>query len=270
MATTIDGTVKIKRTSPAQRLRRIARPVLPGLALLILWELGALYLFDARFFGQPSKIIASFFGHVGTARMWHHVWITLYEIVLGYLIGVALGAALGYILGVRQDLAEIFEPYILVINAIPKVAIAPLLIVIFGIGLASKVAIVASLVLFLMFYGIYVGIRTIDVDYIYMARIMGVTRLGEIRHVVLPAIMPNVLVAMKTSGVYAVIGAVIGEFIAAQAGIGFFILDASGTFNVTDIWVGVAFLMILLFCLTGLIDFAERRLLRWLPRKRIG
>ncbi|MBM3524554.1 MAG: ABC transporter permease [Alphaproteobacteria bacterium] len=246
------------------------RPVLPGVVLLVLWEIGALYLFDARFVGQPSKIIASFLGHAGTARMWHHVWVTLYEIVLGYLIGVGFGAAVGYILGIRQEIAEIVEPYILLLNAIPKVAIAPLLIVIFGIGLASKVAIVASLVFFLMFYGVYVGIRTIEADFVYMARIMGVSRLGEIRHVVLPAIMPNVLVAMKTSGVYAVIGAIIGEFIAAQAGVGYFILDASGTFNVTDIWVGVAFLMILLFGLTSAIGLAERRLLRWLPRKRIG
>lgn len=249
---------------------RILRPTIPGIVLLVAWELAALYVIDPRFLGQPSKIIASCINHGLGPRIWHHVWVTLSEIALGYVIGVLLGGALGYALGVRESLARLFEPYILILNGIPKVAIAPLLIVIFGIGMASKVAIVASLVLFLMFYGVYVGIRTIEVDFIYQARIIGVSRLGEIRHVVLPAIMPNVLVAMKTSAVYAVIGAIIGEFIAAQAGLGYFILDASGTFNVTDIWVGVTYLMVLLFALTGVIGIAERRLLRWLPRKTIG
>lgn len=256
--------------SSRARLGRALRPVLPGIVLLLAWELGALYLFDARFLGQPSKIIVSFVDHAMHPRIWRHVWVSLSEILFGYAIGVVIGAALGYALGVRESWARLFEPYVIILNGIPKVAIAPLLIVVFGIGLASKVAIVASLVMFLMFYGVYGGIRTIDADFIYQARIMGVNRLGEIRHVVLPAIMPNVLVAMKTSAVYAVIGAVIGEFIAAQAGLGYFILDASGTFNVTDIWVGVAYLMIVLFALTGLIGFAERRLLRWLPRKTIG
>jgi NitT/TauT family transport system permease protein len=256
--------------TPRIRLGRIVRPLIPGILLLVFWELGALYLFDPRFLGQPSKIIASFAEHAVGPRIWRHVWVTLSEILVGYAIGIVIGAALGYLLGVREDLARLLEPYIIILNGIPKVAIAPLLIVIFGIGMASKVAIVASLVLFLMFYGVYVGIRTIDADFIYQARIMGVNRLGEIRHVVLPAIMPNVLVALKTSAVYAVIGAIIGEFIAAQAGLGYFILDASGTFNVTDIWVGVVYLMILLFALTGLIGIAERRLLRWLPKKTIG
>jgi NitT/TauT family transport system permease protein len=132
--------------------------------------------------------------------------------------------------------------------------------------MGSKVAIIVSLVFFLMFYNVYVGIRVIDIEFVYQARIMGATRWGEIRYVILPAIMPNVMVGLKTSSVYAVIGAVIGEFIAAHAGIGFFILDASGMFNVTDIWVGVAFLMLLLLAMTGLITLAERRLLRWMPR----
>jgi NitT/TauT family transport system permease protein len=265
-----DETGKASARARRKRTWRLLRPVVPGIVLLAAWELGALYLFDARFLGQPSKIAESFFEHAWNGGIWQHVWVTVSEIVLGYALGILIGAVLGYILGVRDNLARLFEPYILILNAIPKVAIAPLLIVVFGIGMASKVAIVASLVLFLMFYGVYVGIRTIETDFIYQARIMGVNRLGEIRHIVLPAIMPNVLVAMKTSAVYAVIGAVIGEFIAAQAGIGYFILDASGVFNVTDIWVGVAYLMALLFCLTGIIEFADRRLLRWLPRKTIG
>jgi NitT/TauT family transport system permease protein len=145
-----------------------------------------------------------------------------------------------------------------------------LFIVFFGIGLASKVAIVVSLVFFLMFYAVFVGLRTIDVEFIYQARIMGVSRLGEIWHVILPAILPNVLVGMKTSAAAAVIGAIIGEFVASRAGLGFFILEAAGIFNVNDIWVGVAYLMLLLLLMTSIIGLLERHLLRWLPRRRIG
>jgi NitT/TauT family transport system permease protein len=239
---------------------------MPGLVILAAWEIGARYLFDPQFIGQPSRIIESLVLHLQTGRMWHHVWITFGEIAIGYTIGLAVGGGIGYVLGLNRALAEIFEPYILAFNAIPKVAIAPLLILTFGIGMGSKVAIIVSLVFFLMFYNVYVGIRVIDIEFVYQARIMGATRWGEIRYVILPAIMPNVMVGLKTSSVYAVIGAVIGEFIAAHAGIGFFILDASGMFNVTDIWVGVAFLMLLLLAMTGLITLAERRLLRWMPR----
>jgi NitT/TauT family transport system permease protein len=245
-------------------------PILPAIVLLLGWELSSLYLVDTTIFGQPSKIIESFVKHALGARIWYDTWITSSEIIVGYVIGVTIGSALGYCVGVSHAMARAIEPYVLLLNAIPKVAVAPLFIVIFGIGLASKVAIVVSLVFFLMFYAVYVGLRTIDVEFIYQARIMGVSRFGEIRHVILPAILPNVLVGMKTSAASAVIGAVIGEIVASRAGLGFFILEAAGIFNVNDIWVGVAFLMLVLLLMTGVIGFIERRLLRWLPRRRIG
>lgn len=263
------GSLTRKRRLHFRRLNRLARVFIPGIVLLALWQLGATYLFDPRFIGEPSRVIQSFFVHLGSARMWLHIWITGREILIGYALGLALGAAVGYALGLNRALATIFEPYILALNAIPKVAISPLLIVILGIGMASKIAIVVSLVFFLMFYNVYVGIRTIDVDFIYQVQIMGASRWGVIRYVILPAIMPNIITGMKTCSVYAVIGAVIGEFIAASAGLGYFILNASGMFNVTDIWVGVAYLMLLVLGMNGLISIAEKRLLRWLPQKDI-
>ena len=245
-------------------------PIMPAVVLLGAWEISGRYLVDTTIIGQPSQIIESFFKHAIQPRIWYDTWVTTSEIVIGYVIGVAIGSTLGYCVGISQAMARMIEPYVLLLNAIPKVAVAPLFIVFFGIGLPSKVAIVVSLVFFLMFYAVFVGLRTIDVDFIYQARIMGVSRLGEIRHVILPAILPNVLVGMKTSAASAVIGAIIGEIVASRAGLGFFILEASGIFNVNDIWVGVAFLMLVLLVMTGLIGLLERHLLRWLPRRRIG
>lgn len=270
MATLAESNIEKTRRPALRRTRRFFRTLAPGIVLFVLWELGSYYAFNPEFVGRPSRVFESFFAHLLTARMWHHIWVTFHEIAIGYVLGLALGAAVGYALGLSRTVASIFEPYILALNAIPKVAIAPLLIVIFGIGIASKIAIVVSLVFFLMFYSVYVGIRTIDVDFVYQARIMGASRLEEIRYVILPAIMPNVIVGMKTCSVYAVIGSVIGEFIAASAGIGYFIMDASGMFNVTDIWVGVGYLMVLLLLINGLIGAAEKRLLRWMPQKDIG
>lgn len=253
-----------------QRVLHLALPILPAVVLLLLWQLSGRYLIDTTILGLPSEIIASFFGHALRTRIWYDTWITTSEILVGYGIGVVLGAVLGYCVGISAAMARMIEPYVLLLNAIPKVAVAPLFIVFFGIGLASKVAIVVSLVFFLMFYAVYVGLRTLDVEFIYQARIMGVSRFEEIRYIVLPAILPNVLVGMKTSAASAVIGAIIGEIVASRAGLGFFILEAAGILNVNDIWVGVAYLMLVLLLMTGIIGLLERHLLRWMPRKSIG
>jgi NitT/TauT family transport system permease protein len=253
-----------------KRIYRAAFTLAPAVVLLLAWEISGRYLVDTTFLGQPSLIISSLFERALGTRIWYDAWVTSSEVIIGYFIGVVIGSVLGYCVGVSEAAARVIEPYVLLLNAIPKVAVAPLFIVFLGIGLASKVAIVVSLVFFLMFYAVYVGLRTLDVEFIYQARIMGVSRMEEIWHVILPAILPNVLVGMKTSAASAVIGAIIGEMVASRAGLGFFILEAAGTFNVNDIWVGVAYLMFLLLVMTSAIGLLERRLLVWLPRKRIG
>jgi NitT/TauT family transport system permease protein len=253
-----------------RRILHLVLPVLPAVVLLLAWELSGRYFLDTTILGQPSEIIRSVLSHAMHARIWYDTWITTSEILVGYGIGVLLGAVLGYCVGISVAMARMIEPYVLLLNAIPKVAVAPLFIVVFGIGLASKVAIVVSLVFFLMFYAVYVGLRTLDVEFIHQARIMGVSRAEEIRYIVLPAIMPNVLVGMKTSAASAVIGAIIGEIVASRAGLGFFILEAAGILNANDIWVGVAYLMLVLLVMTGIIGLLERYLLRWMPQRRIG
>ena len=241
----------------------------PGPVLLVLWEIGARYLFDPQFIGQPLFIAISLYRHALSAPIWIDTWVTLQETVLGFLIGLVTGGGAGYFLGFKQNWAAVFEPYILALNTVPKVAIAPLLIVTLGIGITSKVAIAASMVFFLVFYSVFVGIKMIDIDFIYQAKLMGADGRTVIRHVIMPFIMPNLLAGMKTSIVYAMIGAIIGELIAARNGLGYFILNATGMFNMTDIWVGVVFIMALVLAMSGLITCAERRLLRWLPPTKI-
>jgi NitT/TauT family transport system permease protein len=244
---------------------RIVHALLPALVIIGAWEFGAHFLFDPRFVGQPSEILRYLLAEVTRGEIWADAAITFWEIMLGYVIGAAAGGALGFALGFRPRLARIVEPYILIFSAIPKIAIAPIIIIALGIGIQSKVAIVVSMVFFLMFYAVFSGVKQIEPDFIDQARIMGAKRGEVIGYVVIPAIAPNIFDGLKTSIIFAVIGALIGEFIAAKAGLGYYILNASGAFNINGVWVGVILIVALVFVLTTAIGMAERRVLRWLP-----
>jgi NitT/TauT family transport system permease protein len=244
---------------------RLLQALLPAIVILGAWEIGARFGFDPRFVGQPSRIYVHFIDEIAKPGIWMDTAITFWEILLGYVIGAITGGALGFVLGFRPRLARIVEPYILIISAIPKIAIAPIMIIALGIGIQSKVAIVVSMVFFLMFYAVFSGVKQIEPDFIHQARIMGASRGTVIAHIVTPAIAPNIFDGLKTSIIFAVIGALIGEFIAAKAGLGFYILNASGAFNIEGIWVGIILIIGLVFALTTLIGIVERRVLRWLP-----
>jgi NitT/TauT family transport system permease protein len=244
---------------------RMVQAILPAIVIIGAWELGAWFLFDPRFVGKPSDIFLHFIDEIVKPGIWADTAITFWEILLGYVIGAITGGALGFVLGFRPRLARIVEPYILIISAIPKIAIAPIIIIALGIGIQSKVAIVVSMVFFLMFYAVFSGVKQIEPDFIHQARIMGASRGTVIAHIVMPAIAPNIFDGLKTSIIFAVIGALIGEFIAAKAGLGFYILNASGAFNINGIWVGVILIIALVFALTTIIGVVERRVLRWLP-----
>jgi NitT/TauT family transport system permease protein len=244
---------------------RIVQALLPAIIIIGAWELGAHFAFDPRFIGQPSAIFRYLLDELARGPIWTDAAITFWEIMLGYVIGAVAGGALGFVLGFRPRLARIVEPYILIFSAIPKIAIAPIIIIALGIGIQSKVAIVISMVLFLMFYAVFSGVKQIEPDFVHQARIMGANKAEVVAYIVVPAIAPNIFDGLKTSIIFAVIGALIGEFIAARAGLGFYILNASGAFNINGIWVGVILIVALVFALTTAIGFAERRVLRWLP-----
>jgi NitT/TauT family transport system permease protein len=236
----------------------IVHALLPALIIIGAWELGAHFLFDPRFVGQPSDILRYLLSEVTRGEIWADAAITFWEIMLGYVIGAVTGGAIGFALGFRPRLARIVEPYILIFSAIPKIAIAPIIIIALGIGIQSKVAIVVSMVFFLMFYAVFSGVKQIEPDFIHQARIMGANRGEVIGYVVIPAIAPNIFDGLKTSIIFAVIGALIGEFIAAKAG-----LDSISSMPRCvqhQRHLGRVILIVaLVFVLTTAIGIAERR-----------
>ena len=246
-------------------IKTVLQRMLPALIILALWEIAAIWLFDPRFVGKPSAILVYFCSEVRKPRIWLDTQITFTEILIGYFIGILTGVAVGFWLGFRPKLARIVEPYLLVLSAIPKLAIAPIIIIALGIGIESKIFIVVSMVFFLMFYAVFSAVKQIEPDFIHQARIMNANRLEVIRYVVAPAISPSIFDGMKTSIVFAMVGALLGEFIASKAGLGFYIINASGAFNVNGIWTGVIMIVALIGILTALIGMAERKMLRWLP-----
>jgi NitT/TauT family transport system permease protein len=240
--------------------------LLPGLITLIAWEISAWrWPIVAKLVSQPSDVARGIANVVRTGEIWQHLEATLTEMAVGYAVGALSGVSLGFLFGRVKLLGEIFNPYISLFNGIPKVALAPVFVIWFGIGLMSKIAIIMTMVFFVVFINTFSGLRSINEEYVAIIRIMGASRWQVVREVFLPATLPFILVGLRAGIPFSVIGAVVGEFIAATKGLGYFINYHQGTFDTTGIFVGVAILAGLVVVLDGLLSMVEHRLLKWRP-----
>ena len=248
--------------------------VLPGLCTLVLWEVAAWqWPGVARLVSQPLEIARGIVDVVATGVIWQHFDATLREMAAGYVIGAITGVALGFLCGRIKLLGDILNPYITLFNGIPKVALAPVFVIWFGIGLMSKIAIILTMVFFVVFINTFAGLRSVNEDYVAIVRIMGASGWQVVREVFLPATLPFIMVGLRAGIPFSVIGAVVGEFIASTKGLGFFINYNQGTYDTNGIFVGVTILALLVVVLDGLLSLVERRLLRWRPEieaKNVG
>ena len=199
--------------------------------------------------------------------MLQHTWVTFLEIAIGFPVGAIAGIGLGYSFGRSRLLAEIFEPIIIALNGIPRTALAPLFIVWLGIGLWSKVGVVFLLTFFLNFFNTYTGMRQMDQEYVDLAGLMGVKGWKLTFKVIFPAISPYVFTGIRTSIPFAVIGAIVGEFVAATEGVGFFIRMSAGIFRTADVFVGIIVLMIMVIIMDKIAAAVESKALRWQTQK---
>jgi NitT/TauT family transport system permease protein len=240
----------------------ILRVVIIG-GFLLLWEVASGRWIEPFLISSPSRIFSSMLAGFYSGDLLQHTWVTFQEIAIGFPLGALTGIALGYWFGRSRLLAEIFEPIIIALNGIPRTAVAPLFIVWLGIGIWSKVGVVFLLTFFLNFFNTYTGMRQMDQEYVDLAKLMGVKGWKLTFKVIFPAISPYVFTGIRTSIPFAVIGAIVGEFIAATEGVGFFIRLSAGIFKTADVFVGIIVLMIMVIVMDKIAEMVERRALRW-------
>jgi NitT/TauT family transport system permease protein len=230
---------------------------------LLLWEIASGRWVEQFLISSPSRIVTSFISGFQSGDLVQHTWVTFLEIAIGFPLGAFCGIGLGYGFGRSRFLAEVFEPIIVALNGIPRTAVAPLFIVWLGIGIWSKVGVVFLLTFFLNFFNTYTGMRQMDQEYVDLARLMGVRGWKLTFKVIFPAISPYVFTGLRTSIPFAVIGAIVGEFIAATEGVGFFIRMSAGIFRTADVFVGITVLMIMVIIMDKIAEMVEKRALRW-------
>jgi NitT/TauT family transport system permease protein len=230
---------------------------------LLLWEIASGRWIEPFLISSPTRILSSLITGFREGDLFQHTWVTFQEIAIGFPIGAIAGIGLGYAFGRSRLLADIFEPIIIALNGIPRTAVAPLFIVWLGIGLWSKVGVVFLLTFFLNFFNTYTGMRQMDREYIDLANLMGVKGWKLTFKVIFPAISPYVFTGIRTSIPFAVIGAIVGEFVASTEGLGFFIRMSAGIFKTADVFVGIIVLMIMVIIMDKIAEMIEKRALRW-------
>ncbi|WP_208026010.1 ABC transporter permease [Amycolatopsis acidicola] len=233
------------------------------------WEITATYWIDPFFYSKPSKIaerLGEWFT-VGTdfGPIWYQIWVTVEEALLGLVLGVVAGVLVGVLLGRSRYLADVLAPFVKGANALPRIVLAALFFLWFGIGLSSKVATAFILVFFAVFFNAIAGAREVDRNVIDNARILGASRWQVLTAIVLPSATSWILSSLHTALGFALIGAVVGEYTGAQAGLGFLISNAQGTFDAAGIYAGMIIITVVALAAEFLIGQAENRLLRWRP-----
>jgi NitT/TauT family transport system permease protein len=258
-------------TRPRRRLGRrtaLVRLVqlLLGVLLLAAWELGARAgVLDPFFFSQPSAILGQIWTWLTGGTVFRHLWVTLVEALLALLIGTAAGLGVGFLLARVRVLAEVLDPYIKVLNSLPRVVLAPIFLLWFGLGIWSKVAFGFTLVFFIVFFNTYQGIREVDPVLVANTRMLGAREGQLLRHVFLPSALSWIFSSLHVSVGFAIVGAVVGEYLGASEGIGFLIAQAQGVLDTRGVFAGMVVLSVVVLLIDVVVHRAERYLLRWRP-----
>ena len=254
--------------------RRLAILVAQVVVLILVfggWQLfTSLKIVDPFFFGQPSGIVRTAWQWVqhGTNQgsIWLQIYTTMEEAVFGFFIGVAAGIVVGVLLGQFRFLSEVLSPYIKAVNALPRIVLGALFVIVLGLGISSKIVLAAFLVFFVVFFNAYQGVREVDGNLVNNARVLGASRMQVIRNVVLPSAMTWIIASLHVAFGFAVIGAIVGEVLGAQHGLGVLITDSQNNFNTDGIFAGMIIIGLIALIAEWLISLLERRLLAWRPQ----
>ncbi|MBM3794629.1 MAG: ABC transporter permease [Acidobacteria bacterium] len=241
--------------------------VLLGAALLTLWEVGSRAgWLDKFYFSRPSDIAARVTEWIASGSVWPHLGTTVLEAALSFLIGGALGVATGFLLARRSWLGALLDPYIRIGNALPRVVLAPIFLLWFGLGIWSKVALGVTVVFFIVFFNTFQGVREVDPVLIANARMLGARERDLVKHVLLPSALAWIFSSLHVSVGFAIIAVVVGEYLGSARGIGYVIAQAEGVFDITGVFAGMTVLSAVVLVVGAAVNAAERRLLRWKVR----
>ena len=266
-------TATISREAAAARTRRrlvILLRILILIATIGGWEISArMGWIDPFFFSMPSAIAVRLFDWFtsGTAQgpIWLQIAVTLEEAMLGFLSGAAAGVICGIFLGRNRLAAEVLSIYIQIANAVPRIVLAPIFIMSFGLGIASKVAVAFVMVFFVVFANAFQGVREADRAIVLNARILGASRWQITRTVVIPSAMSWIFASLHVSFGFAIVGVVVGELLGARYGIGQLIATAQGSFDAAGVFAGMIVLVAVALLAEYAMTLIEHRLVRWRP-----
>ncbi|BEL04242.1 ABC transporter permease [Actinoplanes sichuanensis] len=232
---------------------------------LVAWQLLSGPVLDPLFVSSPAGILERLTQWTTDGTLWEHAWTTIKEVVLGFTFGALAGALLAYLIAPVRTIWSVLDPFLMALYSIPKVALAPLFIVWFGIGTQMKVLLAAVSVFFLVFLNTAAGVRDVDRGLIDAVRLMGGTRRDIAVKVTLPASMTGLLTGLHVAIPYALIGAVIGELVASNRGLGYLISDASARFDTDGVFATLVVLSVFAAVLNLLVNLLGARANRWKP-----
>jgi NitT/TauT family transport system permease protein len=253
------------------RIKLTVLQVVVGVLAIALWQLGTSvpiggsYLLPPFFFSTPADVASRIIKWFVEGTVWRHLWITLYEAMMAFLIGSAAGVVIGFWFARQPTVAAVLDPYVKMINALPRVVLAPIFALWFGLGPASKIALGITLVFFIVFFNVYQGVREVSPTILANARMLGMNDRALMRHVYWPSALSWMFSSLHTSVGFAVVGAVVGEYLGSAAGLGYLIQQAEGVFDVAGVFAGMLVLAVFVLIIDGVVTVIERRLLVWRP-----
>lgn len=231
--------------------------------ILVLWQAVSGPVVPEFFISRPSAIFEALQRQIATENLFFHVGITATEAFSGFLIGAAAGVTAGVLLGRIPFLSELLQPFILAFYSLPKIALAPLFILWLGIGIWMKIVLTATVVFFLVFLNTFTGVRSVSRELVAILKLMGASERHVLFKVVLPSAVAWVFAGLRISVPYALIGAIVGELIAANRGLGFVLANATGQFDTAGVFAALLVIMLMAFVLNTLVRLLERWLMPW-------
>ncbi|MCA1953061.1 MAG: ABC transporter permease [Hyphomicrobiales bacterium] len=259
------------------RPKLLALQLFVAVVALLVWHLGStvplglgadgkpFFLLPKFFFSTPLDVLARVWTMFASGEVYRHLAITLVEAMLAFAIGALAGIVIGFWFARKPLVAAVFDPYVKMMNALPRVVLAPIFALWFGLGIWSKVWLGVTLVFFIVFFNVYQGVREVSPVVLSNARMLGMNERQLLRHVYWPAALAWVFSSLHTSVGFAVVGAVVGEYLGSSAGLGYLIHQAEGVFDVTGVFAGMLILMVFVMAIDFVVTLVEKPLLVWKP-----